>query len=204
MSMDRPDRSTPVTSAPSAAHRRLSCRRGSGGGGGACRQPADLVLVRPGDGRRPAGDDAGEVVVPGSGVHAGRSSQCFRLTAMGSVRARMAQALAGSTPCSRVECRTVDREVTALGWAGPHGRDRPARRGRGGGRGFNGGQLLHLAVAGCISNDLFREAAGRGLTLRRVVVTVDGDFAGDPAVSTGITCDGEGSTATARRPTSTP
>lgn len=92
----------------------------------------------------------------------------------------------------RVECRTVDREVTALGWAGPHTVviDRPVEGG-GGGRGFNGGQLLHLAVAGCISNDLFREAAGRGLTLRRVVVTVDGDFAGDPAVSTGIAYDVE-------------
>ena len=92
----------------------------------------------------------------------------------------------------RVECRTVDGEVTALGWAGPHTVviDRPVEGG-GGGRGFNGGQLLHLAVAGCISNDLFREAAGRGLTLRRVVVTVDGDFAGDPAVSTGITYDVE-------------
>jgi organic hydroperoxide reductase OsmC/OhrA len=92
----------------------------------------------------------------------------------------------------RVECRTVDGEVTALGWAGPHTVviDRPVEGG-GGGRGFNGGQPLHLAVAGCISNDLFREAAGRGLTLRRVVVTVDGDFAGDPAVSTGITYDVE-------------
>lgn len=92
----------------------------------------------------------------------------------------------------RVECRTVDGEVTALGWAGPHTVviDRPVEGG-GGGRGFNGGQLLHLAVAGCISNDLFREAAGRGITLRRVAVTVDGDFAGEPAVSTGISYDVE-------------
>lgn len=87
-----------------------------------------------------------------------------------------------------VECRTIDNEVTALAWAGPHTVviDRPVEA-RGGGRGFNGGQLLHLAVAGCISNDMFREAAQRGITLRRVVVTVDGDFAGEPAVSIGIT-----------------
>ncbi len=54
------------------------------------------------------------------------------------------------------------------------------------GRGFNGGQLLHLAVAGCISNDLFREAARIGISLSRVAVTVDGDFDGEPAVSGGI------------------
>ncbi len=32
---------------------------------------------------------------------------------------------------------------------------------------FTGGHLLHLAVAGCVYNDLFREAAARGITLSR-------------------------------------
>ena len=86
-----------------------------------------------------------------------------------------------------VEVRNVDGAVTALGAGGPHTLvvDRPSEAG-GGGRGFNGGQLLHLAVAGCVSNDLFREAATRDLVLTRVVVRVDGDYAGEPAVSTGI------------------
>ena len=86
-----------------------------------------------------------------------------------------------------IELRTVDGSVTALGTAGPHSVvvDRPAEAG-GGGLGFNGGQLLHLAVGGCISNDLFREAALRGIELTRVVVRVDGDFDGHPAVSTGV------------------
>lgn len=86
-----------------------------------------------------------------------------------------------------VEVHNVDGAVTALGAGGPHTVviDRPEGAG-GGGRGFNGGQLLHLAVAGCISNDLFREAAARGVVLTRVVVRVDGDYAGEPAVSTGI------------------
>ena len=86
-----------------------------------------------------------------------------------------------------VEVRNVDGAVTALGAAGPFTLvvDRPAEGG-GGGRGFSGGQLLHLAVAGCVSNDLFREAAARGITLSRVVVTVDGDFGGQPAVSSGV------------------
>jgi putative redox protein len=86
-----------------------------------------------------------------------------------------------------VEVRNVDGAVTALGAAGPFTLvvDSPAASG-GGGRGFNGGQLLHLAVAGCVSNDLFREAAKRGITLTRVVVTADGDYGGQPATSAGI------------------
>jgi organic hydroperoxide reductase OsmC/OhrA len=86
-----------------------------------------------------------------------------------------------------VEVRNVDGAVTALGAGGLHTLvvDRPEDAG-GGGRGFNGGQLLHLAVAGCVSNDLFREAAARGHHLTRVVVRVDGGYAGEPAVSTGI------------------
>ena len=51
---------------------------------------------------------------------------------------------------------------------------------------FTGGHLLHLAVAGCVYNDLFREAIARGITLSHVEVTADGGFDGDPCVSTGI------------------
>jgi putative redox protein len=97
-----------------------------------------------------------------------------------------------------VETRNVDGAVTALGSAGPFtlSIDRSIESG-GGGRGFSGGQLLHLAVAACVSNDLFREATSRGITLARVVVRVDGGYEGDPAVSTGITygveCEGDAS-----------
>lgn len=49
-----------------------------------------------------------------------------------------------------------------------------------------GAQLLNLAVAACISNDLFREAARSGIVLRRVRVTASSDYEGDPAVSTPI------------------
>ncbi len=51
---------------------------------------------------------------------------------------------------------------------------------------FTGGHLLHLAVAGCIYNDLFREAATQGITLTEVEVRADGAFHGDPCVTTGI------------------
>jgi putative redox protein len=85
-----------------------------------------------------------------------------------------------------------DGRVTAIGSGGPFTLvvDRPAEAG-GGGLGFNGGQLLNLAVAGCISNDLFREAVRREISLRRVAVRVRSDYAGNPAVSTPIEVDVE-------------
>ena len=87
----------------------------------------------------------------------------------------------------RVETNTIDGGPTALGQAGSFTlvSDRPSSAG-GRGHGFSGGQLLNLAVAACISNDLYREAAARGIALTRVRVTVDADYRGDPAVSTPI------------------
>jgi organic hydroperoxide reductase OsmC/OhrA len=92
----------------------------------------------------------------------------------------------------RVEMSTVDGGPTALGKAGSFTlvSDRPSSAG-GGGLGFNGGQLLNLAVAACISNDLHREAAEAGIALSHVRVTVDSDYRGDPAVSTPIEYDVE-------------
>jgi len=91
-----------------------------------------------------------------------------------------------------VETRNLAGQVTALGSAGQFTLvvDRPAEAG-GGGRGFNDGQLMYLAIAGCISNDLFREALGRGIKLDQVVVRVAGDFVGAPAVSTEVTYEVE-------------
>lgn len=82
---------------------------------------------------------------------------------------------------------SIDGRTTALGSAGAFTLviDRPLEAG-GGGKGFNGGQLLNLAVAGCVSNDLFREAGREGITLRRVLVSVSSDYVGDPAISTAI------------------
>ena len=51
---------------------------------------------------------------------------------------------------------------------------------------FTGAHLLHLAAAGCVLNDLYREAAALGLELHGVRVTATGGF--DPATwqSTGL------------------
>ncbi len=91
-----------------------------------------------------------------------------------------------------VETVIVDGGSTALGNAGAFTLvvDRPAAAG-GRGLGFNGGQLLNLAVAACMSNDLFREATREGLTIRRVRVTVASVYEGDPAVSSPIEYDVE-------------
>jgi uncharacterized OsmC-like protein len=92
----------------------------------------------------------------------------------------------------QVEFRNLAGEATAIGSAGPFTLvvDRPTDVG-GLGLGFNGGQLLYLAIGGCVSNDLFREAAARNIRLRTVRVVVRGDFSGDPAVSDPVTYDVE-------------
>jgi len=53
----------------------------------------------------------------------------------------------------------------------------------GSGSGVNGGELLFLALATCYGNDLYREAAKRGITVERVEIEVKGHFgaAGEPA-----------------------
>jgi putative redox protein len=83
-----------------------------------------------------------------------------------------------------VEIRNVVGETAPIGSAGPYTLvvDRPADGG-GRGLGFNGGQLLYLALGGCVSNDLFREASACGIRLTSVRVLVRGDFGGDPVVS---------------------
>ena len=55
--------------------------------------------------------------------------------------------------------------------------------------GLTAGRLLYLAIAGCVSNDLFREARAAGIALDRVRVLVRGDFSGDPAVSSEVEYD---------------
>jgi uncharacterized OsmC-like protein len=49
---------------------------------------------------------------------------------------------------------------------------------------LSGGHLLHLALAGCVFNNIFRLAGERGITLRDCRITVDGGFT--DTASTGI------------------
>ena len=55
------------------------------------------------------------------------------------------------------------------------------------GLGFNGGELLLLAIGGCYCNDLFREAARRGLVIKSVQVVVEADWGGEPVRAQRVT-----------------
>jgi hypothetical protein len=51
---------------------------------------------------------------------------------------------------------------------------------------FTGGHVLHLSVAACILNDLYREAQKLDVVLDGVLVEADGDFDPDSWSSNGI------------------
>ncbi|MEJ2857148.1 MULTISPECIES: OsmC family protein [unclassified Saccharothrix] len=51
---------------------------------------------------------------------------------------------------------------------------------------FTGAHLLHLAAAGCVLNDVHREAAGLGVEVEGVRVTASGGFDTATWQSTGI------------------
>lgn len=51
---------------------------------------------------------------------------------------------------------------------------------------FTGAHLLHLAVAGCVLNDVYREAEGLGVTVDGVRVRASGGFDTGAWSSTGI------------------
>ncbi|MEV0155506.1 OsmC family protein [Micromonospora sp. NPDC050686] len=52
---------------------------------------------------------------------------------------------------------------------------------------FTGAHLLHLAAAGCVLNDVYREARDLGVRIDGVRVTASGDFNTETWASTGIT-----------------
>jgi uncharacterized OsmC-like protein len=62
---------------------------------------------------------------------------------------------------------------------------------------FTGGHLLHLAAAGCVLNDVYREAAALGIELMGVRVSAAGDFDTGSWTSTGISYRVEVSSAAA-------
>ena len=60
---------------------------------------------------------------------------------------------------------------------------------------FTGGHLLHLAAAGCVLNDVYREAAALGIELKGVRVSAAGEFDTSTWRSTGISYSVEVSSA---------
>jgi len=75
---------------------------------------------------------------------------------------------------SIMELRNVAGTEAAVDWAGGHTImvDRPEGKAGGSGLGFNGGQLLALAIGGCYCNDLRYVAHELGVEIGEIAVTV--------------------------------
>ena len=89
-------------------------------------------------------------------------------------------------PSATVELRNIEGTQAALGWAGGHTVvvDRPEGRAGGMGLGFNGAQLLALALGGCFCNDLRYTAEQMGVRLGKIAVTVTVEMEGEPLATT--------------------
>jgi organic hydroperoxide reductase OsmC/OhrA len=85
-----------------------------------------------------------------------------------------------------VKLRGIPGTEASVGWAGTHSVvvDRPEGRAGGQGLGFNGGQLLGLAIGGCFCNDLHYVAHEMGIRLASVAVDVAVTFDGSPLRAT--------------------
>lgn len=94
-----------------------------------------------------------------------------------------------------VELRSVEGTQAAMGWAGAHTIvvDRPEGKAGGMGLGFNGAQLLGLAIGGCFCNDLRYVADSLGVRIGKITATVTVDLDGDPltakAATMGVLCE---------------
>lgn len=85
-----------------------------------------------------------------------------------------------------VSLRSLPGTEAAVGWAGGHTivADRPEGKAGGLGLGFNGAQMLALALGGCFCNDLRYVADELGVKLADISVDVSLELAGNPLVAT--------------------
>ena len=90
-----------------------------------------------------------------------------------------------------VELRNVEGTEAAMGCAGGHTIvvDRPEGRAGGLGLGFNGAQLLALAIGGCFCNDLRYAADEMEVGLGKIAVGVTVELEGDPLMTTAATME---------------
>lgn len=85
-----------------------------------------------------------------------------------------------------VQLRSIPGTQAAVGWAEGHTIvvDRPDGKAGGMGLGFNGGQLLGLAIGGCFCNDLQYVAHDMGIILASIEVDVTVTLEGNPLLAT--------------------
>lgn len=88
-----------------------------------------------------------------------------------------------------VQLRSIPDTQAAIGWAEGHTIvvDRPDGKAGGMGLGFNGGQLLGLAIGGCFCNDLHYVAHDMGIRLASIEVDVTVAFEGNPLIAKNAT-----------------
>jgi organic hydroperoxide reductase OsmC/OhrA len=89
-------------------------------------------------------------------------------------------------PTMSVQLRSIPDTQAAIGWADGHTIvvDRPDGKAGGMDLGFNGGQLLGLAIGGCFCNDLHYVAHEMGVRLASIAVDVIVTFEGSPLLAT--------------------
>ena len=87
-----------------------------------------------------------------------------------------------------IDYRLLPGTRAAVGRAGAHHviADRPEGKAGGMGLGFNGGELLALAVGGCFCNDVQAIADEIGVIVADLKVTVSIDFDGTPSRATNV------------------
>lgn len=92
-------------------------------------------------------------------------------------------------PSMSVSLRSIPDTQAVIGWAGGHTVviDRPEGRAGGLGLGFNGGQMIALAIGGCFCNDLRYMAETMGMTVDAIGVDVTITLDGEPALVTAAT-----------------
>lgn len=85
-----------------------------------------------------------------------------------------------------IHYRMLPDTRAAVGRSGSHHviADRPEGKFGGTGLGFNGGELLALAIGGCFCNDMQAIAEEMGLSIADLRVAVDVDFDGQPSRAT--------------------
>lgn len=89
-------------------------------------------------------------------------------------------------PSMCVSLRSIPDTQAALGWAGGHTVviDRAEGRAGGMGLGFNGGQMIALAIGGCFCNDLRYVAEVMDVTIDTIEVDVTITLEGTPSLVT--------------------
>jgi organic hydroperoxide reductase OsmC/OhrA len=92
-----------------------------------------------------------------------------------------------------IEYRLLPGTRASVGRAGTRTviADRPDGKDGGMGLGFNGGELLALAIGGCFCNDLHALADDMGVEIADLQVSVSVDFAGLPSRATAATIEVE-------------